>query len=297
MQRLHQRERQHCRRARHDHPAHGARERGEREGAGGRKERDQPRADDEEHQHLREHRFGPEHAAHAGAHARGAPADHRERVVHRVAAEHQRRDDREVAIDRQPHELADAMAARRCAWRMRQLGHQRRRERRKAEERRLQPDDHAEPGDGDGLAGDERGEDEGGRPGAAYPAVLEARALRGAERQRIGEHRHRRERRRLHHADREEPPEAMRRQISERGERGERNAKDEHRAQRAKHIAQPARERRAHQAHRRAGAEHEAQLLRRNTARAHERRQERRRDAIRRVHGGIEEDEACQHKW
>jgi len=62
--------------------------------------------------------------------------------VHRVAAEYQRGDDHQVAIHRQPQQLADALPARRRARRMRQLRHQRRRERRETEQRRLQPDDH-----------------------------------------------------------------------------------------------------------------------------------------------------------
>ena len=197
----------------------------------------------EEDDHLGEHRQRPEHARRRGADAGGAPADDGERIVHGVAAQDQRRREHEVAESRNAQQCERAAgrrapcpraAARECAWR--------RAPPRPGEG--LRPDDGLEPEGADELPGKQDAGDERGGARAAHPAVLERRHPGGAERQRIGQNRHRREECGLQQRESEERGEAVRRQVAERDRAGERDADHQHHAQRLQAIGNAPGERR-----------------------------------------------------
>jgi hypothetical protein len=177
---------------------------------------------------------------------------------------------------------------------VRNLRHARRRDGGEEEQERLRPDDRVQAERPDELPRDERGDDERRRPGAPHPAVLEALLLRGAERKRIGEHRHRRERRGVQQRQEKKKPESAGWQIAERHRSCERDAPHEDHAQRLQQVADAAGERRRDQANGRARSEHDAKLLGRHAALAYERGKERRCDAVGGVHRGIQQDESTQ---
>ena len=204
---------------------------------------------------------------------------------------------------RQPQQQAHPTGRRahgRCGARVPQFRHRERGHCSRAQEQGLPPDNHVEAPGAHRLPRQQGATNEGRRARPTHPAVLEpAAAAAGwrygrAQRQSIRQDGDGCQRRGMPQAQRQERPEALRREIAQGHPGGQHEADHQYDAESLDEVAEAPGEGRREQADGRAGAQHESQLRGGHPARVDQGGEKGRRDAEGGVQRGIEQEEAGQ---